>query len=209
MMQGTEKLPFSLLNTDLSLWQPEPGEWRIRLRGQPARTDVSLDLADTGVLRLEGNMRPASQLRQMPLHLELEWREAQLGQLARLVIGSDPGWRGGLTGNLRLDGTADAAQVQARLRADDVHREEFAPVTTLDFDAQCGLVYHYTSRAIENLSCDSPLGNGRIHLAGELPTEPGPPRFSVELFRIPVTAFLRSEERRVGKECRSRWSPYH
>ena len=23
------------------------------------------------------------------------------------------------------------------------------------------------------------------------------------------TAFRRSEERRVGKECRSRWSPYH
>ena len=25
----------------------------------------------------------------------------------------------------------------------------------------------------------------------------------------PVLAFTRSEERRVGKECRSRWSPYH
>ncbi len=24
-----------------------------------------------------------------------------------------------------------------------------------------------------------------------------------------VTAVARSEERRVGKECRSRWSPYH
>src|SRR5690606_41077015 len=24
-----------------------------------------------------------------------------------------------------------------------------------------------------------------------------------------VLEFLRSEERRVGKECRSRWSPYH
>ena len=23
------------------------------------------------------------------------------------------------------------------------------------------------------------------------------------------TAYIRSEERRVGKECRSRWSPYH
>ena len=23
------------------------------------------------------------------------------------------------------------------------------------------------------------------------------------------TGFYRSEERRVGKECRSRWSPYH
>ena len=32
--------------------------------------------------------------------------------------------------------------------------------------------------------------------------------------RLEVTAFVvvlatRSEERRVGKECRSRWSPYH
>ena len=24
-----------------------------------------------------------------------------------------------------------------------------------------------------------------------------------------MDSFLRSEERRVGKECRSRWSPYH
>ena len=24
-----------------------------------------------------------------------------------------------------------------------------------------------------------------------------------------IAAFYRSEERRVGKECRSRWSPYH
>ena len=24
-----------------------------------------------------------------------------------------------------------------------------------------------------------------------------------------LIGFLRSEERRVGKECRSRWSPYH
>src|ERR1035441_54690 len=26
---------------------------------------------------------------------------------------------------------------------------------------------------------------------------------------VRLTFFLRSEERRVGKECRSRWSPYH
>ena len=24
-----------------------------------------------------------------------------------------------------------------------------------------------------------------------------------------LRAYIRSEERRVGKECRSRWSPYH
>src|SRR3712207_7825765 len=27
--------------------------------------------------------------------------------------------------------------------------------------------------------------------------------------RLRLAACLRSEERRVGKECRSRWSPYH
>src|ERR1041385_5924733 len=28
-------------------------------------------------------------------------------------------------------------------------------------------------------------------------------------FGLPVNSHMRSEERRVGKECRSRWSPYH
>ena len=27
--------------------------------------------------------------------------------------------------------------------------------------------------------------------------------------KTPITDYARSEERRVGKECRSRWSPYH
>ena len=28
-------------------------------------------------------------------------------------------------------------------------------------------------------------------------------------YRYVVSTLARSEERRVGKECRSRWSPYH
>src|ERR1043165_2544787 len=32
---------------------------------------------------------------------------------------------------------------------------------------------------------------------------------AVQLFGGRVTSNYRSEERRVGKECRSRWSPYH
>ena len=36
---GAEKLPFSLLNTDVSFWQANPGDWRIRLRAsRRART---------------------------------------------------------------------------------------------------------------------------------------------------------------------------
>src|SRR5260221_3076604 len=35
------------------------------------------------------------------------------------------------------------------------------------------------------------------------------PMAKVELFDIDQKKSDRSEERRVGKECRSRWSPYH
>src|SRR5688572_31738283 len=31
----------------------------------------------------------------------------------------------------------------------------------------------------------------------------------VHEYRSPSNVAIRSEERRVGKECRSRWSPYH
>ncbi len=187
---GPEKLPFSLLNADLSLWQSSPGEWRIRLRGQPARTDVSLYQEETGVVRMEASVHSAPALAQMPLHLDLNWRQAQLGQLARLVAGSDPGWRGDLTGELHVDGTADAAEIAMRLRASGVHRAEFAPAAPLDFDANCGLVYHYTRRSLENLICNSPLGDGRMRLTGQRPGSGAPSEFTVELDRIPVAAGL-------------------
>src|SRR3954469_18698801 len=136
---GVEKLPYSLVNADLSFWQESPGDWRVRLKGQPARTDVSLQLADTGVVRLEGRMRRTPELYRMPIHLDVDWRDAQLGQLSRLVLGSDEGWRGDLRGEIHVDGTADAAQVTTRLRASGVHRAEFAPASPIDFDAACSL----------------------------------------------------------------------
>ncbi len=186
---GVEKLPFSLLNADAALWQESDGEWRVRLKGQPARTDVSLDLEDTGIVQLEGTLRPALQLNQMPLHVDAEWRDAQLGQLSRLLLGSDEGWRGDLRGELHLDGTADAARVVTRLRATGVHREEFAPVVPIDFDATCGFVLHYGERSMEDLQCSSPVGDGRAQLTGSMPPG-GPPRFSLLLDRIPAQAGL-------------------
>lgn len=186
---GVEKLPFSLLNTDFSMWQESSGEWRIRLRGEPTRTDLSQEGSDTGTVELEASARPSAELRRMPVHVDLEWREAQLGQLTRLLIGSDPGWRGDLTAELHLDGTADEAQITSRLQATGVHRAEFAPAEPLDFDARCALVYRYTAQSVEKLACDSPLGGGSIHLAGELPGN-AEPNLTLELKQIPVQAAL-------------------
>src|SRR5260370_20809525 len=50
---------------------------------------------------------------------------------------------------------------------------------------------------------------GRIAVRGDCHDAPpaiGAPRSSGRAIRL---AIWRSEERRVGKECRSRWSPYH
>jgi AsmA family/AsmA-like C-terminal region len=187
---GVEKLPFSLLNADLSFWQESPGDWRVRLKGQPARTDVSLDLADTGIVRLEGRLRREPGLPHMPIRLDVDWRNAQLGQLSRLVLGDDQGWRGDLAGEIHVDGTADAAQVTTRLRASGVHRAEFAPASPIDFDAACSLVYHYIDRGLEKLLCDSPVGNGRARLTGELPGRSSDPRLTLELDRVPAQLAL-------------------
>ncbi len=207
--QGFEKLPFSLVNADLSFWEENPGDWRVRLKAQPARTDVSLDQGDTGIVQLEARMRRAAELRLMPMHVEMEWREAQLGQLSRLLIGSDAGWRGDLTAEMKLDGTPDSADVTTRLRATGVHREEFAPAAPLDFDANCGFAYHYSARTIEKLVCDSPLGDGRMRLEGNLPSG-GQPKLSLELQKIPAQAVLdalRTVRQRAWCGTGSGWNP--
>lgn len=65
---GLEKLPFSLVDADMSFWQENPGDWRVRLRGQPARTDVSLDLADTGIVQMEASLSAVSGASRTPQH---------------------------------------------------------------------------------------------------------------------------------------------
>src|SRR3989449_10241905 len=42
-----------------------------------------------------------------------------------------------------------------------------------------------------------------------VPLPPGLPNILAAQAMLPVLNRVRSEERRVGKECRSRWSPYH
>jgi hypothetical protein len=190
---GAEKLPYSLVSAEAALWQ-DSGVWRIRLRAQPARTDVVLDLADTGIVRVEATIHPAPELYQMPIHVDLDWSDAQLGQFTRLLLGSDEGWRGDLRGEFHLDGTVASSQVKSRLRATGVHRAEFAPAAPLDFDATCAFTFHTADRALQNLLCDSPIGNGRLRLTGSIPgSRSGPgqlPRLTLELDRIPVQAGL-------------------
>src|SRR2546429_2727494 len=47
-----------------------------------------------------------------------------------------------------------------------------------------------------------------LALCGELPSKNGKVLALAQNYSSPRVSW-RSEERRVGKECRSRWSPYH
>src|SRR2546427_2168953 len=55
-----------------------------------------------------------------------------------------------------------------------------------------------------------PNGESKISFEDELFSNVVDYRVSQAAFSLePFLSTLRSEERRVGKECRSRWSPYH
>jgi AsmA family len=193
LKNGLEKSPFSLTNTQLSLWQDSPGAWRLRLRGQPVRTDMQISMADTGEVRVEASLQtsnPSHEMRDMPLKLQAEWRDAQLGQLSRLLFGSDAGWRGDLTADMDVQGTPDAAQTKTRLRATGVRREEFAPETPLDFDANCSFLYQHSQQAVHNLGCDTAIGSGQLHLKADLPGSSGTPQAMLEITQLPLQAGL-------------------
>lgn len=187
---GDEKKPYALTGTDLSLWQDSPGLWRFRLKGLPVRTDIPMSAADAGELRVEGSLHSAPTLRDMPLSLQIEWREAQLGQLSRLLLGSDAGWRGDVTADIEVHGTAENAQTRSRLRVVGIRREEFTPQTSLNFEANCTLRYQHSLNAVHDLACDTDSGGGQIHLRADLPGAAGPPHGTLEVHDVPLQGGL-------------------
>ncbi len=171
---GAEKKAFSFLNADLSIWLEDPGQWRLRFEGQPVRTDLDLDLADTGMVRLDGSLNRATALDTIPLKLHAEWNKAPLGQASRMLLGEDSGWRGLLTAEADLTGDLKNLQVTTRLHVDDAHREEFTPLQQLNMDARCRANYHTGVESLDNLTCLLPAGDGHLLLTGSVQTPSRP-----------------------------------
>ena len=183
----SEKKAFSFFNSDLSIWQQDPGQWRLRFEGQPARTDLDLDLADTGLVRLEGSLSRAAALDTIPLKMHAEWNNAPLGQLSRMFLGEDSGWRGLLTAGADLAGDLDNLQVTTRLRIEDAHRQEFTPLKQLNVDARCRATYHRAIESVDNLTCLWPTGDGHLLLTGSVLTSSQPhASLALEINRTPA-----------------------
>lgn len=182
-----EKKPFSLLNSDFAMWLANPDEWRIRLEAQPVRTDLDLGLSDTGLLRVEGSLHRASAIGNMPVDLEIEWSNAPLGQIARLILGEDTGWRGSLDVTGTVKGDVFNPQFKTRLRIAGMHRQEFTPLEAFNVDATCQGAYRHDSRSLEDLTCLWPIDDGHLLLTGSVPDVERPkPSFSLQMQNVPA-----------------------
>ncbi len=151
---GAEKLPFSLTDADFALWLPSPNQWKVRLQGQPARTDTNLN--DPGILRLEGGLQRAETATGIPVDLHASWHEAPLGEASRLVSGEDMGWRGTLNVDATLAGTLSDATFGSKVTLGDVRRAEFAAVHPLSLQIACGAQISAASARLSGLRCTMP-----------------------------------------------------
>ncbi len=190
--QGTEKKPLSFLNADLSVSLDAGDDWELHFRAQPVRTDLDLHLADTGVLRIDGTLHRAAVLGAMPLKLNVQWSAAPLGQLSRLTLGTDIGWRGGLTVEGEVSGTAQLARINTRLNIAGLHRSEYSSTHPIDVETSCRALFRKESSSLDDISCSSPVGEGRLLLTGvieEVQNEPLP-QISLAFQRVPAAAVL-------------------
>ncbi len=174
---GDEKLPFSFFNADLAVWLQNPDEWRIQFAAQPVRTDLSLDLANTGTFRLNGSLGHAATLSRMPMNLHVEWSNAPLGQLSKILTGSDADWRGQLDAAADITGTLEHSHVKFTASGQSVHRVEFDPREPLDVIVTCKADFSRAGRLFDAVTCLVPTGSGHLLLTGAVhavPTKPDP-----------------------------------
>jgi uncharacterized protein involved in outer membrane biogenesis len=190
--QGNEKKPLSFLNSDLSISLAPGDQWELHFRAQPVRTDLDLYLADTGVLRIDGTLHRAAGLGEMPLNLKVEWSGVPLGQLSRLTLGRDTGWRGGLEVEARVSGTAELAQINTSLKVAGLHRSEFSPARPMDVATSCQAAFRKATRSLEDISCASPVGDGALRLTGSIQEGRTVPQadLTLEVDRVPAAAVL-------------------
>jgi len=161
---GQEKKPYALLDADFALWQESENTWGARLKAEPLRTDMNL--SDTGLLRMNGTWQRAGSLRETPLQLSLEWDSAQLGQLTKLVSGSDKGWRGEVRLNAALNGVPAAMQIAADSSIQDFHRYDIPSTEGLRLTAHCDGRYSSVEAVMHDIFCRAPVGDGMITLRG-------------------------------------------
>ena len=160
LKMGVEKKPFSLTEADFALWSPTAQRWQVRIEGKPARTDTNI--SDPGVMKLEGSLERAGTMAEVPVDLTASWEDVPLGELSKVLVGVDEGWRGNMVVSARLSGMLGAAKLTTRVHLEELRREDFVPVQTMDVHVDCGGTLNVVAAVVRDADCsvNAPLQDG-------------------------------------------------
>ena len=165
----TEKTPFSLTEAEFALWLPDPQQWHLRIEARPARTDTIV--ADAGTVLVEGTLNRAPALADVPINLNLQWRNVPLGEASRLIRGHDTGLRGDLTLTAHAQGTLGASIITSHLSINALRRADFVPERRPSVDLQCQTTATNTFHSFADIQCTWPPdgSNQPIALLASIP----------------------------------------
>ncbi len=205
---GQEKKPYTLTEANFALWQDSENAWGVRLKAQPMRTDFNL--SDTGLLEVEGSWQRAVNLHETPLQFTVQWEGAQLGQVTKLTLGQDKGWRGAVDFTASLTGTPEDLTVAADTTVQDFRRYDIASDKALRLAAHCGGHYSSTDHVVSKITCRGPVGDGVIAVDGSVALLSASPAYDLTLLaqKLPVQPlvdFARRVKKNVPfRHCRHR-----
>ena len=187
---GAEKKPFALTEANYAFWQDSENAWGMRLRAQPLRTDFNL--SDLGQIRVSGTWLRAATLRETPVQFNLQWDDAQLGQLTKLLSGEDRGWRGSVRVTAGLVGTPADLAIRSDGSLEDFRRYDIVEGELLKLTAHCDAHYSTLDHGFHAILCQAPMGDGAIAMRGEVLKWRGPRRYDLNITaeKVPVQSLL-------------------
>ena len=190
---GAEKLPFSLEGADLAVWKQSGGEWHLRIRARPVRTDLTV--ADAGQIRGDAVLQAAGPLEDAPIRVNLEWRRVQLGEIGRMWHGEDNNWRGVVDWTAQVRGNLAHAQFSTDVQISEFRRAEFVPAGTMGLHLRCHGEYSRGPNTLGALQCSAPLQTGVLQLQGhgDLPltvADSAPASLSLNMHPIATVTLL-------------------
>lgn len=177
---GQVKKAFAFTDADFALWLETENEWGLRLEARPTRSDVPM--SETGTLQVEGQFQSASQLRDTPIKLKVNYLKGQLGQVTALIYGRDRGWRGSLASAATLAGTPASLAATLDVRVDDFRRYDIALGEALRLSAHCTGTYSSMDDSLRGIQCQAPVRPGLLMVRGDVIGWKG------EAFNLGVTA---------------------
>lgn len=185
LKSGPEKKPYALTNADFSLWQESENTWGLRLKALPFRTDMNLN--DTGLLQVNGTWERAAAMRDTPLDITIDWSRAQLGQVTKLIMGNDKGWRGDILLNVHMKGSPAKLHITSTSSLDDFRRYDITSGTALRMSGHCDANYSSDTHEFRQIMCNAPAGDGLITATGDMGF-PGSHRYSITITAETVPA---------------------